>query len=177
MEIIDKYIEDYNKYIFRPSDLVINNVNRILRENKLEIDNYISVHIRCGDYSMNKINKNRDYRMDINNEEMYKKIDEYIKDKYKDKNLPIVIHTDSEKFKNKMKEIYKEYLYLDIDIIHTGIEKNNDYVSTISEFYIISNAKIISMPITYSGFSHWASVIGKKQLDIEDKRSEYICLY
>lgn len=162
---INQYIDEYNSTILKPSILVINNINSILNHYNLINNHYVSIHVRCGDYTINNVNNSHnDFRLDIHDMSNYHKLHNIITSYFNNSNIPIIIHSDSIVFKQNMKSLYPQYIFLDIDIIHTSLNKNCSYLSTISEFYLISSAHSICMPITYSGFSHWASVIGKKNL-------------
>lgn len=169
---INTIIDEYNTNILKPSNLVEEHINMLMKSNNLIKKEYISCHIRCGDYTMGK---NTDYRIDINNNQIYGFINSKI-EKYLDK---IIINTDSIYLKNKMKDLYPNYIYLDINIKHIaeniGSETQEAYISTISEFYIVSYAKEI-IAITYSGFSHIASIIGKTKL-ICDDNDHVSCLH
>jgi hypothetical protein len=156
--------------IMKPSKKVINYINKIYLKNNITDNNYISVHIRCGDYNMETNVNSSDNRVDLKNNNIYDNIHNIINN-FKiinNINVPIIIHTDSVIFKNKMNEKYNEYKYLDIDIKHIAedIGNNNEqsYISTISEFYIISQSSKILLLNNYSGFSHIASMINSKEL-------------
>ena len=97
-------------------------------------NNYISVHIRCGDYTMNR-EGTTDYRVNIYDENVYSdlnnKIQTFIRENnYQDKR--IIFHTDSIFFKNKMREKYNQYIYPEIEIKHiaenAGTNTQNAYI-------------------------------------------------
>ena len=168
-ENINNIKTDFFNNIMKPSNKIINNINKIYLKNNIIENNYISVHIRCGDYNMSKNNSN-DIRINLEDNKIYDNIFNLINN-FKiinNINIPIIIHTDSIIFKNKMKEIYNEYIYLDIDIKHIAENIGNNseeaYISTISEFYIISKASKILLLNNYSGFSHIASIINNVEL-------------
>lgn len=176
---LNQLIDDYNTNILKPSKLLSDNINYIMNKYNLSDNNYISCHIRCGDYtlykSINDINikerNHRDIRVNINDINTYNNINEFINknlDMKEKESCKIIIHSDNELFKKKIKELYPKYEILDIKIKHIvkNIGENNIdyYISTLSEFYIISKSKKVLLPISYSGFSHWSSIIGKKEL-------------
>jgi len=181
---LNELIDDYNTNILKPSKLLSDNIDYLMNTYNLSDNNYISCHIRCGDYTLYKsiddININerhhRDIRVNINDINTYNNINEFINKnldlKEKD-SCKIIIHSDNELFKKKLKELYPKYEILDIKIKHIvkNIGENNIdyYISTLSEFYIISKSKKVLLPISYSGFSHWASIIGKKDLIVNFK--------
>lgn len=166
---IYKYIDEYNNFILKPSKLLLENINFIMNKYNLSENNYISCHIRCGDSYLDNNLVDKDYRFEMN-ENIYSNINNFI-EKNTNKNDIILIHSDNINFKNTFINLYPKYKFLDIKFKHIvknticyGENNINSYLSTISEFYIISKSKKIILPISYSGFSHWASVISKKEL-------------
>jgi hypothetical protein len=106
--------------------------------------------------------------INIDSQEYYSYLNKIIidfKSKY-DINLPVIIHSDSIHFKNRIKRLNESFLCLDVNITHYSTEIGpNDEVSniqTVSEFFIIAYANCILTP-TYSGFSHIASIVKKKK--------------
>lgn len=170
-EEIIKIREFYFNNILKPSPKVTNLINDIYQKYNLIDDNYISIHIRCGDLNMTNNRSNSiDKRLNLCDENIYNNYNELINNfnqKYGD-NMPIVIHSDSIVFKNKIKEINKNLIILDLDIKHIaeniGNNSENSFISTITEFYIVSKAHKIYMPVIYTGFSHMASIIESKPL-------------
>lgn len=162
--------------IISPNDNVIKLTNNIMKKYKLIENNYISIHFRCGDVYIANENRNNiifdngDNRIDIGNPDTIKKYDNLIKDFIKKYNidLPIVIHSDFKYFKNKLRELDNKYIVLNIDIQHIanmlGNNTDESYISTISEFYIISKAKSVVMLNIYSGFPHIACLFGNNSL-------------
>jgi hypothetical protein len=164
---------EYFKNILIPSQKVNNFINNIYSKYNLIDNNYISIHIRCGDKNMTNNNNdvnNYDNRINLENNDIYTFYNNIINKFYKKygSNLPLVIHSDSATFKTKIKEINNKCIILDLDIKHIaeniGINNENSFVSTVGEFYIISKAKKIYLPNVYSGFSHIASIIEGKEL-------------
>ena len=168
-------IHEINKKIIYPSEFVINHINYIYSKYNISENNYISFHIRCGDYNMsnniNNINKHifPDNRINVSIENIIN-INEYLNNlklKY-NLDLKIIIHSDSQIIKDELYKLNNNYLILDIDIQHVsnsiGSNTNESFISTIAEFYIMSKAHSIFMIKSYSGFSHMATVIGKNQL-------------
>lgn len=158
------------KNILKPSQIVIDNLNNLYLKNNLQLNNYVSVHIRCGDKNMQTHVESSDNRLNINDDNNYKHYHDIIQMFKKNNNItiPIIIHSDSTTFKQKFVSQYDEYKILDIYIQHIseniGNNNINSYVSTISEFYMIANANKILLPDIYSGFSHIASLINNKPL-------------
>jgi hypothetical protein len=161
--------EFFNK-ILKPSIKINMFIDNIYSKYNLKNNNYISVHIRCGDHNMQTNSNHNDNRINLDNETIYTHYINIINkfhEKYGD-NLPLIIHSDSIVFKNKLKELNTKYIFLDLDIKHIaeniGTNDEKSFVSTISEFYIISKALKIFLPNIYSGFSHIASIIEGKEL-------------
>ena len=174
----EKNISDYTSYFFsnilKPSLAVNNLLDDIYKKYDLTPNNYVSVHIRCGDRHMGrnldgKINLQCcDFRIDIDNNNSYEHFNNIInnfKNNY-DIKIPIIIHSDSVLFKQK----FIDFQNLDIEIQHlNGFSvgsNNNDsaYISTTAEFYFIANAEKIIMPDVYTGFSHSASLVNATKL-------------
>ncbi len=165
-----QHIDEYNDYVLKPSLSVLNKIKDLFTFNNLEENNYISVHVRCGDYTMN-LQGTSDFRVNIFDEYMYIDLNNKIQKFITNQNImdkKIVLNTDSIYFKNQMKEKFNQYIYPDIEIKHiaedAGSNTQDAYISTIAEFYFISKAYIIFLPLSYSGFPHWSAVLGKKNL-------------
>lgn len=168
-ENLNKIRQEYFSQILKPTNKVIEKINEIYNKFNISENNYISIHIRCGDKNMSS-NHLIDLRIDINNDNTYTKYNEIIKDfvlKYGE-NLPILIHSDCKVFKNKIKELNANIIDIDLSIKHIaediGDNTSNNYIATIAEFYILSKARKIYMPDVYSGFSHIASYVEGKPL-------------
>ena len=180
----NEYINNINEInnIVKPSSIVKNKINQLYNIYNLKEDNYISIHLRTGDHNMikqfnNSNNSNTDIRIELDDNIFLKiisKIDLMNKEHNKD-NLPLIIHSDSNILKNNLKKLNNNLILLDINIQHVcnsiGNNDQDSFVSTISEFFIISKASKVFMMDVYSGFSHLASVIGNKELiiNIDDK--------
>ncbi len=183
LPIIQKYLDSYQRNILKPSLLLQENIESLMKNYELNENDYISFQIRCGDYSMDK-KETTDRRVEINNMENYYQLHKKIEDKIKLnpllKDKKIVIHSDSNYFKEKMKELYPGYLYPKIIIKHVaeeaGVNTLEGYLSTLSEFYLISKAYQVFIPFSYSGFSHWAAILGKKELISDIKDPHLNCL-
>ncbi len=168
-ENIMRIREEYINEVLKPSSKVNFLISNTLERYNLKDNSYISIHIRCGDKNMS-LNDLIDSRLDLENIETFNQYINLIKE-FKEKygnNLPIVLHSDSFKFKSKIKELINDIITLDLEIKHIAEDIGNNtsdaYLSTISEFYIVSKAYKIYMPNIYSGFSHIASIIGNKPL-------------
>jgi hypothetical protein len=185
-ENINKIREYYFTNILKPTQKVIDYINQIYEKYNITNNNYISVHIRCGDRTIdiNNTNNSTDYRIDITNINIIKEYKEIINKfslQYNINNLPIIIHSDCKYFKDELKKLENNFIYLDVDIKHIaeniGINTIDGYISTIAEFYIISKANKIFIPFVYSGFSHLASIINNKQLFMINSSEYYDLLH
>jgi hypothetical protein len=165
--------KDYISNILSPKKLINDYINNIFQKYNISKNNYISVHVRCGDKHIlkNDLNYFTNHEwININDNDVYitfcNTIDKFKKDYNLD--LPIIIHSDSNIFKEKIKKINPEFIILDIDVTHIseplGPQNINSYIQTIAEFFIISKANLIYSPYTYSGFAHLASIIGNKNI-------------
>jgi hypothetical protein len=180
IEDLHAIIPHFFSTIIKPSQLVIDYLNNIYATYGLQKNNYISVHVRCGDRNMCKRSNptvwgdgdnpnRRDFRIDVGDADVPNRynnlIQTFIKKQDIDANVPIVIHSDSSVFKQKLHAVNPNYKIIDIEIQHIAenIGNNNldSYVSTIAELYMIANASKIFMPNVYSGFSHLASLINQ----------------
>ena len=147
---------DYDKLIiptsniFTFSNIIINNVSRLLR---IQME-YISIHIRLGDkfletdkrYVICK-NDNRGF-----NEE---KTSNYIlNNSYKN----IILFSDNNALKVKLKKKHENIIILNSKIGHTSFKNTSEQqvIDTITEFYILTQSNEIIVN-TESGFSIMAS--------------------
>lgn len=170
---INNIIDDYFNHILKPSSKTVNYIQDVYNQYGINENNYISVHVRCGDAIMEKnYNANSNHHVhklvEIDDNEFYINLDNIIKN-FKKKyhiELPVIIHSDSIYFKNKLKSLNSLYIYLDVNIAHysaqIGPNDEQSNIQTVSEFFIIANANSIIAP-TYSGFSHIASIVNKKK--------------
>lgn len=174
-DLIMKFKNDYFLKVLVPSNNILNKIKNIYFKYGLSENNYISVHVRCGDYNLEKntkaTSKRSDRRFDVGGKlRHFMKINIAVMKFMKDNNLniPIVLHSDSKAFKEKMLGINKTYICLDLKIEHTGHSSEyntaESYFDTIAEFYIISKSRYILLLNKYSGFSHIASLIENKPL-------------
>lgn len=168
---VKKCRKEFFTNFLKPTELVCDTIQSIYEKYKLNKYNYISVHIRCGDANMEKINTiTNDKRIDTNNNV----IDNYVHmiEKFYEKycnDMVLVIHSDSCTFKTQIcKKLKIPNIYIDINIKHIaeniGENSIDGYVQTISEFYIIAQAKKIYIPNIYSGFSYIASLVNNTKL-------------
>jgi len=166
-EYILSLVDEFNKLI-KPSEIVLNEIDKILINNSLKDKEYISIHIRCGDKYLNNqdIYCKEDERLSISTclNDIENKINHF-NNNHNPNNLLLVIHSDSEILKSKFKD---KYIVIDTIIQHTAIHSDtkndmNGFISTVAEFYIMSKSKSI-IQITYSGFSQWSSILGKVPL-------------
>lgn len=172
-ENINLIINEYFSNILRPSEKVQNYINLCYSKLKISDNNYLSVHIRCGDKYIDPDNNNYtsiDSRINMEDNDIYNKYNNSIQKFKNDYNIdiPIIIHSDSDLFKKNLLKINNEYKIIDIKVSHIseqiGLKDEDSFISTIAEFFILVNARIIFTPYTYSGFSHIASIIKKKKL-------------
>jgi hypothetical protein len=169
---VRNYIPFFNQ-ILKPSDQVERRIRQVYDAYDLQPRDYFSVHVRCGDkYLLN----NYKYCPNDKRIELDKKFIDYVVDTisqiYTREKLscPIVFHTDSAYLRDMLK--YK-YITMPFYIQHTAvrpdiIDDNQGYIDTIAEFYIMARSCGI-LQFIYSGFSHWASIIGNTKLFPLDK--------
>ena len=169
IEYIHEVREHYFSNILKPSSLVNLKIYDLYNKYGLSNNNFICVHIRCGDFNMeHRINNSCDKRIDLENTTIYKYYNDIINEFYKKygEGLKIVLNSDTNVLKNKLKKLNNNIIIFDIEIKHIaeqiGINNLESFVSTVAEFYIISKANKIFMPHTYSGFSHIASIVEAK---------------
>lgn len=166
IDLDDQTIHQFFDKILKPNTTIIDRMNSIYSNLHLQSNHYISVHVRCGDYNMELELKGRTARRDrrVNlNQININQYHDLIMNIIKDDTSPILIHSDSSRFKSLIQNISNRYINLNLKIEHVGqkIGENNEdsYMDTITEFYIMSNAKYIIMINSYSGFSHMASLV------------------
>ncbi len=162
--------EEFFKKILTPSNQVLKLMELKYKELNIKPDEYVSVHIRCGDSQIDPTNINytsKDKRVDMQDPNLYTKFNESII-KFKeniisDNEIPILIHSDSEIFKKNLFKMNNQYKILDFTIAHiseqVGPKDSQSFIETVAEFYILSQAKTIYSPYTYSGFPHIGSLV------------------
>jgi hypothetical protein len=128
--------------------LVLNNMKRIVN-----CSEFSSIHIRCGDKYMNKVNIECDSR--ISPSSVGKEIDKCIK--YFESG-PIVLFTDNEEVRKIGRA--KGLIVPDTSIQHTALISDDiqGYVDAVSEFFLIGRSREI-IAFSESGFSFWPSVM------------------
>jgi hypothetical protein len=144
----DKITMIPNKVFYFHED-VISNSRRLL-----QIDNYISIHVRLGDKYL-EIKKELIQCKDDIRQFDENKIFKFIEDN-DDKN--IILFSDNKQYKTKLKHKYNKLIILDTNIGHTALRHTTEQqvLDTITEFYIMSNSKYIYIPCD-TGFSIMAS--------------------
>lgn len=139
----------------KPTEAVKDRIN----DNRLENQNFSSIHIRCGDKFMSSVNIASDSRLDPSSEETIQLIDETIEFLDFDN---VTIFTDNEYIKSKYP--YRVNL-LNSKIQHTALKTNYkfSYIDTVAEFFIMGlSEKIVSL--SNSGFSFWSAFLHDKPL-------------
>ena len=141
--------------IFIFSKDAINNANRLLN-----INNYISIHVRLGDKFLETDPNFVVCKNDTRNYDQMT-IDNYINNN-KDKN--ILLFSDNKAYKLTMKNKFNNIFITDINIGHTSLTNTNNLqtLNTISELYLLSNSKEILC--NQSGFAIVASKFYNKPL-------------
>jgi hypothetical protein len=171
---INKFKNDFFTKKLKPSNKLEEYIQKYYNKYGLIENNYISVHVRCGDKIMclndNNIKSVNDVRIDINSENTYLNLIKYIENIKNIINIkiPVVIHSDSNLFKKKIKEYEKEYIVLDTNLFHhsesIGVNNEKSNFDTYCEFFIIARANCIFTYGLYSGYSYFASIINNKKL-------------
>lgn len=168
-ESINNIKDEFFTNVLKPTQEILNIVNNIYLQNNIKKNEYVSVHIRSGDYNMSN-NSSRDLRINLSNKNIYLDLNNKIQNilKKHNINIPILIHSDSLKLKNELKNINNNYIICDLQIKHIaekiGIDTEEAVIDTIAEFYIVANANKIIMYPSYSGFSHIASLINNAEI-------------
>lgn len=115
------------------------------------IEKYTSIHLRLGDKyletSMKFIQAKKNTRKFDEN-----RINKYIKENISSNNL--VFFCDNQKFKNRIKNRFKEIIVTNSKIGHTSLRNTNNkqVLDAITEFYIITNSEKV-VAGSESGFS------------------------
>lgn len=120
------------------------------------IDKYTSIHLRLGDKYLETPMR---FIQAKTNTRAYdeSKINKYIQENINGNNL--VFFCDNQKFKNKIKNRYKDIIVTNCKIGHTSLVNTNEkqVLDAITEFYIITNSEKV-VAGSESGFS----IIGAK---------------
>lgn len=137
--------------IFIFDDSVKENIKNII---SFLPDNYISIHLRLGDTSLEK---NREYIISNNDKRKYSKEKIY---KFIEENIHenIIFFCDNNDYKLNIKKKYENIIITNSQISHTSFPSTTDkeVLDTITEFYILSNSQKI-YAASKSGFSLMAS--------------------
>ena len=143
--------------VFYFTDEVKNN-SKLLLPN---INKYISIHLRLGDKFLETPMKFIQAKQNIRNFNE-NNINKYIQDNISSNNL--VFFCDNQKFKNKIKNKFKNIIVTNCKIGHTSLTNttNIQILDAITEFYIITNSEKVVVA-SDSGFS----IIGAKFRNIE----------
>lgn len=157
--------EEFFRDILRPSEEVKKRILEYYEQHNLSPGNYISIHVRCGDRHMGKNHLHPDSRTNPDVLDYLDHVAKILELKELSKlDLPLVIHSDNEEYKQKLSNVLPGVINLKIDIQHIaelnlGNNSQEAYYSTVAEFYFMASAKAIISPGIYSGFSHIASII------------------
>lgn len=177
---LERHLPEFRNHVFTFSENVHNNMVTIL---PLPNQNYTCLHIRCGDYAITNMPRNgSEKRLDVHNpsvvEEVCKNIDNSVSSR--EKNMPIVLHSDSEFLKDILKQHFPHFLFYPSTICHIAEEEpvEGGYLSTITEFFFMANAKEIIQIGKYSGFSHISAIYGNVAfISTEDPTNHKIMKY
>jgi hypothetical protein len=158
-EELKEYTKDFIEFL-KFSNEVISRADKLLKDIEIELGSYASIHVRCGDKFMNKINIDSDSR--ITHNQAITKIDKimtFIKKRYQD--IPVMLMTDNLQLKNR--HIILQTKILDTEIHHTalvsiGTLEKQGVIDAVVEFYVMGHSKCI-VSVKDSGFSFWASFL------------------
>ena len=155
---IQDFQRDFIKKIFTPNKSLENEINRILKELKVEKNNYNILHIRTGDKLIHNDRIENTLLEDIIN---------LIETKGLIKEITVLV-TDSSKIALELTKKYDLLKYYDTKKIHLGdrylkdISMSKEYIkNTLIDFFLIRYSKQIDA-IPGSGFSTIASLIGNQ---------------
>lgn len=160
-EIVRKYIPSFTERVFKPAPIVEETIKHILQS--VTDTKYISLHIRCGDYVIEMPRHGGERRLDISDANVIEAIiKRAINIQQTFPNSFIFIHSDSTDLKNTIIAYNSQFISYPSVICHTAEEENvsGGYLSTIAEFFFMSQAAYIIQLGKYSGFSHIASLYG-----------------
>jgi len=134
--------------IFYFSDEVIYNSRKLLN-----IDNYISLHLRIGDAFLET---DIHYVQCKNDKRLFNELKLF---KFIEQNKNIVFFCDNKSYKLKIKKLYDDVIITNANIGHTSLANTTDMqvLDAITEFYLIANSQKIVAASNYSGFSELAS--------------------
>jgi len=150
LNIYDKYFNNIQDIFYFSNEVIVNSIV-LLPKN---INKYISIHLRLGDYYLETDKSNV---LCINDKRYY---NEEVLFNFIEKNtdINIIFFCDNNSYKLKLKEKYKQIIILDTDIGHTSAINVTDKqaLDAVTEFYILTNSfKIYAA--SRSGFSDIAS--------------------
>lgn len=158
-EELKEYTKDFIDYL-KFSNQVISRVNDLLKESELALGSYATIHVRCGDAYMEKININSDTRITYNQAVMkVDKIMSFLKKRYEE--VPVLLLSDNVQLKNRNMILGTKIL--NTEIYHTTLvsisnKEIQGIVDAVAEFYIMGHSKCI-VSVKDSGFSFWSSFL------------------
>jgi hypothetical protein len=158
MKNYKKSLHDFRENILAPSGITLKYLKNHVYPN-MKFKKYISFHIRFGDYIINSMTRhNTEKRLDSTPDTLIECVKTIYKYKEQYPEHTYVLHSDSEDFKRKMQQTL-DFIYIFPSVIsHTAEECKNGYLTTIAEFFFISEASCVVQLCSYSGFSHIASM-------------------
>jgi len=171
--IIDNYVcnnyvwDNDNIFVLIPeififSEEVIINSNSLLKECNINDKNYISIHVRLGDKFM-IINCSHKVCPEDTRDYSETALYNFIESNY---NNNIILFSDNNDYKLKIKSKYSNIYILNVDIAHTSYNiTDKETLDTCSEFYILSNSNHI-YATALSGFSHISPYFKNKPFSI-----------
>ncbi len=155
-EILQKYKKEFIKFL-GPKTIIQEKVQKI--QEKIKEKEFVTIHVRCGDAYMNKVNIACDTRINPNDENLLVNIQKcYYFLKYKH-NLPVVFLTDNELLRLSVKKELNDIIIFNSSINHTAIPGSiENVIDTVCEFFLIGKSKY-NVAFSNSGFPFWASFI------------------
>lgn len=159
-------LEEYNTSVLGPSEETKQMVSEFLKRTGINDSSYLSLHIRCGDAHLVGSTRN-EQRVDMSNMgEFISEIRSFVEE-HNPEEYPVVLHTDSLQLKHELfcslpGMLRDTQAHIQHISEYFGNFTQETVCSTVAEFYFIMGAKKILSPVSYSGFSHIAAVIGQK---------------
>lgn len=149
--------------ILRPSSPVLTRVEKIYSALNVRANNYVSLHMRCGDAFMTDYDRYCPGDMRCEPNAALIKVKAAIDTIRYSTSMPILFHTDNYWLREKVAAL--DCITLSTAIQHTAQHAQNveDYYDTVAEFYLLGGATTIYY-IVPSGFPRWAATIFERPL-------------
>lgn len=166
---IKQEYKDYIKSYFLPNEILTKHITNIFEQLMIEENKYNAIHLRCNDMYFNDnpidenaFNKLINFAINIINTKT---------------EMPILIVSNNNLIKKKLKQLYPNIRMIDEYIAHVGgdgieispMKDDASIITTLTDFFSLIYANHIDIASTFphgSGFSMWGRVLYNKSYNM-----------